>query len=264
MASRLVAVILTKNEARHIAACIQSVSWCDGVLLSDSYSSDGTPEIAQQLGAEVVQRPFTSFADQRNSALSDARARGAEWVFFIDADERATPALAEEIRRAIQESRAGWWVPRYNYIMGHRMRGGGWYPDPQLRLLRVDRARYDPARPVHETVILEGEAGTLKEHLIHYNYDSLAQFLAKQNRYLTLEARMLHEQGVRPRPRNYLSMPLREFWRRYVSLQGYRDGPLGLLLCSLMGWYKFKAYRELARLCRTGSISPDKAGASAA
>mgnify|MGYP005850624041 CR=1 FL=1 len=260
----LVAVILTKNEARHIAACIQSVAWCDGVLLSDSYSSDGTPEIARQLGAEVVQRPFTNFADQRNLALADARARGAEWVFFIDADERAMPALAEEMRQAVQQSLAGWWVPRYNYIIGHRMRGGGWYPDAQLRLLRADRARYDPARPVHETVILEGDAGLLKEHLIHYNYDSLAQFRAKQNRYLTFEARMLYEQGVRPRPVSYLSMPLREFWRRYVSLQGYRDGALGLLLCGLMGWYKFKAYRELVRLCRAQEGSPDTAGASAA
>jgi len=244
---KLMAVILTKNEARHIAECIQSVAWTDGVLLSDSYSDDGTVEIAHELGASVVQHPFVNFAQQRNTAMADARAMNAEWIFFIDADERATPALAEEIRRVASEgTAAGWWVPRYNYIMGHRMHGGGWYPDHQLRLLRADRARYDPTREVHETVILDGEAGYLREHLIHYNYDTLAHFRTKQARYLDFEAKILHDQGIHPRPWSYFSMPLREFWRRYVLLQGYRDGWVGLLLCGLMGWYTFRAYLRLA------------------
>lgn len=249
----LMAVILTRNEARHIAECIESVAWADRVLLSDSFSDDGTVEIARRAGAEVVQSPFVNFAEQRNEALAEARARGAKWVFFIDADERATPALGEEMRQVTQRSEVvGWWVPRYNYIMGHRMRGGGWYPDPQLRLLRPDRARYDPARQVHEIVILDGEAGTLREHMIHYNYDSLAQFRVKQGRYLVFEARILHERGIRPKPWSPLTMPLREFWRRYVRLGGYRDGWVGLLLCGLMGWYIHQTYRLLRQIGNTG------------
>ena len=247
--TRLLAVILTRNEVRHIGDCIESVAWADGVLLSDSFSDDGTVEIAQLRGAEVVQSPFVNFAVQRNQALAEARARGADWVFFIDADERATPALAAEMRQAIQRSDVvGWWVPRYNYIMGHRMRGGGWYPDPQLRLLRPDRAHYDPERQVHEIVTLDGAAGTLREHMIHYNYDSLAQFRLKQGRYLQFEARILHERGIRPKPWSPYSMPLREFWRRYIRLGGYRDGLVGLLLCGLMGWYTHQTYRQLARM----------------
>jgi glycosyltransferase involved in cell wall biosynthesis len=249
----LIAVILTKNEARHIAECIQSIGWADEVLLSDSFSEDGTVAIARRLGADVVQSPFVNFAEQRNLSLAEAKARGAEWVFFIDADERATPQLGVEVRQVIQRSDVvGWWVPRYNYIMGHRMHGGGWYPDPQLRLMRPDRARYDPARQVHETVLLDGSEATLREHLIHYNYDSLAQFRAKQSRYLLFEARILRDRGVRPRRRTFVAMPLREFWRRYVVLGGYRDGWVGLLLCGLMGWYTLRAYRELARLWREG------------
>jgi glycosyltransferase involved in cell wall biosynthesis len=246
---QLLAVILTKNEARHIRECIQSVAWADGVLISDSYSDDGTVEIAHQMGATVTQHPFTGFAEQRNIALADAQDLDAEWVFFIDADERATLELASEIGRVIQDEHVvGWWIPRYNYIMGHKMLGGGWYPDHQLRLLRVDRARYDPTRQVHEVVILDGQAGYLQEHFIHYNYDSLAQFRAKQNRYREIEAQMLYDQGIVPRPWTYLSMPLREFWRRYMVLKGSRDGWVGLLLCGLMGWYTLRTYLRLAHL----------------
>jgi glycosyltransferase involved in cell wall biosynthesis len=251
---KLIAVILTKNEARHIGECIQSVTWADDVLISDSYSNDGTVEIAHQMGATVIQHPFANFAEQRNTALCDGQAMGAEWVFFIDADERATPELGAEMAHAIRDrTTAGWWVPRYNYIMGHKMRGGGWYPDHQLRLLHVDHAHYDPSREVHEIVDLDGEAGYLQEHLIHYNYDSLAHFRTKQSRYLEFEARILYDQGVCPRPWTYLSMPLREFWRRYVVLKGYHDGWVGLLLCGLMAWYTFRTYLRLASLGRQES-----------
>jgi glycosyltransferase involved in cell wall biosynthesis len=246
---KLIAVILTKNEERHIRECIQSVDWANEVLISDSYSDDDTVVIAHQLGATVVQHPFVNFAVQRNMALADAKTLGAEWVFFIDADERATPELATEIDHAIQaRTAAGWWVPRYNYILGHKMRGGGWYPDYQLRLLQVDHARYDPTREVHETATLSGEAKYLQEHLIHYNYDTLAHFRAKQDRYQEFEARILYDQGIHPRPWTYLSMPLREFWRRYIKLKGYCDGWIGLLLCGFMGWYTFRTYVRLSQL----------------
>lgn len=248
---KLIAVILTKNEGRHIRECIQSVDWTDTVLVSDSYSDDGTVEIATQLGASVIQSPFVNFAQQRNMALADAQTMGAHWVFFIDADERATPELAAEVEQAKRrENVAGWWVPRYNYIMGHKMLGGGWYPDHQLRLLRTGCAHYDPARGVHEVVVLDGEAAYLKQHLIHYNYDSLAHFRAKQARYQALETRVLYDRGVRPRPWTCFSMPAREFWRRYVTLKGYRDGRVGLLLCGLMSWYTFRTYVRLGNLVR--------------
>jgi glycosyltransferase involved in cell wall biosynthesis len=254
---KVLAVILTKNEERHIRECIQSVIWTDAVLVSDSYSEDGTVEYAREAGASVVQHPFVNFAEQRNLALADATAMGADWVLFIDADERATQELAAEISRVIRDgTTVGWWVPRYNYIMGHKMRGGGWYPDHQLRLLQVGHANYDPSRGVHETAILDGEAGYLREHLIHYNYDTLAHFRAKQERYLELEAKILHDQNVYPRPWTYLSIPLREFWRRFMTLKGRQDGWLGLLLCSLMGWYTFRAYLRLGRLWRQADRPP--------
>lgn len=248
---KIIAVILAKNEADHIAACIDSVQWADAVMLADSHSDDGTVETAAQKGALIYQHDFVNFSVNRNLALKDAQAEGADWVFFIDADERATPELAAEVRQ-VTETRpeAGWWIPRYNVMWGHTLRGGGWYPDAQLRLLKVDRASYDPTREVHEIVQLQGNAGTLKAHFIHYNYDSLAHFYAKQSRYLEFEAQILHKQGIRAKPWTYLTMPLREFYRRYVRLQGYKDGVVGLQLCGLMAWYMLQTYLRLRRLYR--------------
>jgi len=237
-------VILTLNEARHIRACIRAARQvAKNIIISDSFSEDGTPDLAREEGASVLERTFDNYANQRNSALDVVT---TPWVFFVDADERVTPELAAEVLRVIRdEDRAGWWVPRYNYIVNRRIRGGGWYPDYQLRLLRTDRARYDPAREVHEVVRLQGEAGYLREHLIHYNYESWAQFHMKQRRYAMLEARVLRKQGVRPRPYTYLTMPLREFWRRFVTLRGYRDGYYGAKLAALLAWYTFVTYWTL-------------------
>ncbi|MCL4301881.1 MAG: glycosyltransferase family 2 protein [Anaerolineae bacterium] len=247
--TKIIAAILTKNEARHIGDCIKSVQWADAVILEDSFSDDGTVEIAKDLGVQVFQNEFVNFAVARDTALKNAQALQGEWILFIDADERVTPELAEEIRRVTQDSRAvGWWAPRYNIMWGHTMRGGGWYPDYQLRLMRIDAARYDPERQVHEIVLLDGQADYLKEHLIHYNYDSLTQFKFKQDRYIDFEAKILKKKGIRAKPWTYLTMPLREFRRRYISLGGYQDGWVGLQVCSLMSWYMFITYLRLRKL----------------
>lgn len=248
MTGHLAAVVLTRNEERHIGDCLDSLAWADERLVFDDFSTDRTVEIARRHGARVVQRALDNFAAQRNAALQVV---DTGWVLFVDADERVTPALAHEVRQVIaagEEMRAGWWIPRHNYMLGHRMRGGGWYPDYQLRLLRRGRARYDPARPVHEIVLLDGEAGYLQNALIHYNYDSVAQFQAKMMRYTRLEAHILRSQGVRARPWTYVTMPLREFWRRFVRLRGYRDHLYGLLFCGLMAWYTLVTYLRLRNL----------------
>ncbi len=246
---QITVVILTLNEAKHIRECIRAARRvADTILISDSFSTDGTPEIAREEGAIVQERAFDNYANQRNAALEQVR---TPWVFFVDADERVTPELAQEVLQAVQDpEHAGWWVPRYNYIVGRLIRGGGWYPDYQLRLLRTELARYDPTREVHEVVQLEGKAGYLKEHLIHYNYESWAQFHAKQRRYARLQARVLYKEGIKPHVYTYVTMPVREFWRRYVTLKGFRDGYYGLKLAALMGWYTFVTYRELGRLLR--------------
>jgi glycosyltransferase involved in cell wall biosynthesis len=247
--TKIIAAILTKNEVRHIGECIKSVQWADEVILEDSFSDDGTTAIARKMNAHIFKSEFINFAVARNTALANAKMLGADWVLFLDADERITPELAQEIQEVVKNNEiVGWWIPRYNIMWGHTMRGGGWYPDHQLRLMQVGAARYDSERQVHEIVVLDGEEGYLKEHMLHYNYDSLDQFKAKQDRYIDLEAKILQEKGIRAKPWTYITMPLREFYRRYIALQGYRDGWVGLQVCGLMSWYMLDTYLRLRKL----------------
>jgi hypothetical protein len=250
MTRELDAIILTKNEARHIADCIASLQFADHVLVFDSFSSDDTIEIAAQAGAEVQQHTFTHYAQQRNDAL---RASQARWVLFVDADERIPPELAAEIQQTLQNPmHAGYWIPRHNYIFGKLTRHTGWYPDYQMRLLRRDAAHYDPNRKVHELVMLsEGEAGYLKTPLIHYNYESVTQFHETQRRYVAYDAQILFDEGIRPKVYTPYLQPFRHFKWRFVDLKGYRDGLHGLRLSVLMAWYEFRKYRLLKQMRKT-------------
>lgn len=241
------AVVLARDEEANLGDCLNSVAWADRLcVLLDPRTADKTAQVAAELGAVVREHPFSDFASQRNAALELFE---AEWIFFIDADERCTPELAAEIRTAVEDAIiAGWWVPRHNYIWGRWIRHAGWYPDHQLRLLRRGRAHYDPTKEVHETVILDGAEGYLEHALVHYNYATVADFRRRQDYYAHYEARVLVREGVRPRPHSLLLQPMREFVRRYVTLEGYRDGLHGLLLCSLMAYYTFVAAWRARRL----------------
>nr|MBC8444692.1 glycosyltransferase family 2 protein [Chloroflexota bacterium] len=238
----LAAIVLSKNEAHNIGPCVESLAWCDKVVVFDSFSSDETVILAQAAGARVIQHPFIDFAQQRNAALDAVE---SEWVLFVDADERGTPELGREIREVIErEDVNGWWVPRHNYVFGRLTRGAGYYPDYQMRLLRAGSGRYE--RPASEIVVLEGEDGHLAEPLIHYNYETVAMFHAKQRAREAFEATTLHRQGARLRLRTFVLQPVREFWRRYVMLDGYQDGWHGLRLCLLLAY--FFGWRNYVRL----------------
>lgn len=241
--AQLVAVILTKNEARHIDECVASLrDWVDAVVVWDSESTDETRALAQAVGATVVVHPFTNFAAQRQAALN---ALDAAWILFIDADERATPAFAQEVRRLVSRTSqpdvdglpVGYWLPRRNFIVGHETRYGGYFPDYQLRLLWRNGACMDLAREVHEVVVLNGTEGHIHQPIVHYNYESWSQFHQKQRFYARYEARILAARGIHPRLHNFVLQPLREFRRRFITLAGWRDGSHGLRLALLLAWY---------------------------
>ena len=209
--------------------------WVDAVVVWDSGISDATVLAAGEAGALVVRRPFDNFAAQRQAVLDTVDAR---WILFVDADERATPGMADEVRRLIEDDTInGYWIPRRNFIVGYEMTAGGYFPDYQLRLLRRDASAYVAEREVHEIVDVGGAEGHLTNPLIHYNYATWTQFFEKQRFYARYEARILAARGIRPRPHNFVLQPLREFRRRFVTLQGWRDGRQGLRLALLLAWY---------------------------
>jgi glycosyltransferase involved in cell wall biosynthesis len=248
MSVELAAVILTYNEAENVTACIDSLRWTDRIVVFDSFSQDETVARAHAAGAEVIQHAFEDYARQREAAL---QAVDAEWILFVDADERSSEEQTAEIRTLIRSGEHnGYWIPRHNYIFGKLTRHTGWYPDYQLRLLRRSKAHYNMERQVHELVNLEGEPGYLKTPFIHYNYTSFAQFRVKQRRYVQYDARMLQQQGIQPKPHKFITQPVRQFIWRFVTLEGYRDGWHGLRLSLLMAWYEFQKYVHLRRLER--------------
>jgi (heptosyl)LPS beta-1,4-glucosyltransferase len=245
------AVVIARNSEVHITACLESLAWADERLVLDSGSTDATVALARQAGARVEHRDWVSFPDQRNAAMEIAT---GDWVFFVDTDERATPELAAEIRLLVDQAASAspvmYWAPRHNIIFGKVILHTGWYPDFQPRLFRRGFASFDPARVVHELPVLEGGAGHLKSPLIHFNYKSVPEFLAKQMRYADLDVQRLREEGVRPRFWAPLLQPLRQFRWRYFGLKGYLDGGHGLLLSLLMAYYDFQVYWRLRGVLR--------------
>jgi glycosyltransferase involved in cell wall biosynthesis len=250
------AVVIARDEADLIDGCLSSVAWADErVVVLDTATTDATGALAVAAGARVVERAWHGFPHQRNNALQLAR---SDWVLFVDGDERVPPSLAREIRERLAQAGgvAGFWIPRRNVIAGQWVRHAGWWPDRQLRLLRRTSARYDEGAVVHEVATLDGPTDTLNEPLLHLNYDTLAEFRAKQVQFAMLEARTLWERGQRARPRNLILQPIREFRRRTVELGGFRQGILGVRLGLEMARATFLTYRELLALTRSTGAGP--------
>jgi len=243
----LAAIVPTLNEEGNILACLTSLAWADRRVVFDCYSSDRTVELARSAGAEVLQHPFENYAQFHNAAMEQV---DADWILFVDADERATPELAAEIQSVIGRNpeEVLWWIPRYNYIFGRLTKGAGWYPDYQARLLREGCVHWE--RPVHEIAVAKGPEGRLQNPLIHYNYDDLADFRARQERYNRYDAQILFEEGVQPHIYTPYTQFVRQFWWRFVTLRGLEEGIHGLRLSLLMAYYELKKYHRLADLWR--------------
>lgn len=248
---RISAAVITRNEAHRVARCLESVGFADEIVVVDSESTDGTADVCRKFTDKVFVRPFDTFSAQKNAALEHAT---GEWVVPIDADEVVSPELAREICETIERDppEAGFLVYRENYFCGHPIRYV-WSNDRQVRLLRRGRIRY--VRPVHEDVLVDGTLGVLRHRLLHFNSATVAEYVAKHERYATLEARTKYERGDRFSVVKLGLSPLRVFWLRYVRIGGYRDGRMGLLLSLLFAWFVFRVHLKLRALQR----GPDRA-----
>ena len=224
---KLSAIIITKNEAANIAACLESVAFCDERIVVDCGSGDDTVRIAAAAGATVATHEFAGFGAQKNFAL--ALARGA-WVLSIDADERVSQPLAAEIVKAVAGGSANAYeVARLSTFLGRPMHHSGWFPDFVLRLFRRDKGRFTDDR-VHERVVCEGPVGRLTGLIHHHPVRRLEDALARVDSYSTLGAEKLAASGRRVSFASGLTHGLWSFLRAYIFRLGFLDGPEGFLL----------------------------------
>jgi len=241
-------IVITRDEARHIGDCLDSVAFADEIVVLDSGSTDATCDIARARGARVhASDGWPGFGPQKNRALDLAT---GDWVLSLDADERVPAGLAEEIRATIQApAHDAYRIARLSEFQGRPMRHSGWWPDHVLRLWRRGKARFTDAA-VHEKVIPEGEPGVLRHHLLHYPYENIEALLAKMNRYSTDAARMMHARGKRATPLSAFGHGLWTFVRIYLLRRGFLDGRQGLIVACAGAAGSFFRYAKLMALQR--------------
>ncbi|MDH4029040.1 MAG: glycosyltransferase family 2 protein [Nitrospirota bacterium] len=237
-------VIVTKNEEHNIGDALKSVSDAQEIIVIDSFSTDRTVGICRKYTDKVFQQEWQGFARQKQSAVD--RANGT-WVMILDADERVTPELKAEISAVIANTALnGFFVPRENYFSGRRIRHGGWWPDHTLRLFRKDKGRLEH-REVHEKVVIDGQAGYLKNPLKHYTYNSVQDFIERNDRYSDLAAREILKKSGRAGLLSLTLKPLATFIKMYILKLGLLDGTKGLMLALLYTRYTFLKYAKTRR-----------------
>lgn len=242
MKQKITVIILTKNEEKNLPFCLKSIrQLADEIIIVDDKSSDKTINIAEKAKAKILRRDLDDFASQRNFALSKVK---TPWVLLIDADERVTPQLAEEIKMAVKSKKFnGYRFPRKNVIFGKWVKYSGWYPDWQLHLFKTKKGKF--IEKVHEQVKIEGRVGELKNALLHNNYQSISQYLTKIIPYTTLEAENLIDSGYKFDWHDLLKKPLGEFLRRFFAEEGYNDGVHGLALSLLQAFAELIVYLKI-------------------
>lgn len=243
-------VVIAKNEESRIADCLESVKWADEIVVLDDMSEDGTVEIARRYTDKVYQRKMDIEGRHRNYAYSLAK---NEWVLSLDADERVSPELKGEIKRAVSEGTQYnvFAIPLRNYIGNYWVQRGGWYPAYKDRLFRRGHFRYEEVG-VHPRVIYDGKCGRLKGDIIHYSYENFHELIESLNSQTSKEAKKWFDDERKMSLFKALWRTMDRFVRQYLGKEGHKDGVIGLVLAVFSGFYQFLSYikyRELKKQC---------------
>lgn len=237
---KISAVISAYNEEKKIKRCLESLKWVDEIIFVDNSSVDSTVQIAKNYTDKIIaQKNDPGNIDiQKNTGIEKA---SGDWILLVDADEEVSMELADEIRQLnfgeIEEQINSFYIPRKNIIFGKWIEHSGWYPDWQIRLFRNGKGKYNK-KHYHEMISVEGKTCYLNEHIIHYNYETVAQFLHKHLfLYAPNEADEMISRGYVFDWRGIIRMPMSEFLSRYFAREGFRDGFHGLVLAVLMAFY---------------------------
>ena len=251
--------VITLNESANLAAALESVSWADEIVVVDSESTDDTVAIARKFTDKVIVRPWPGYIAQKNFAAEQAR---HDWIVSLDADERISPPLGQEIRELLQRGpqAAGYRMPRVTFHLGRWIRSTDWYPDYQLRLYDRRRGRW-AGRYVHESVKVEGPTADLRGEILHYAYRDLGHHLQTMDRYTTLAARQMYEDGRRAGWLDLALHPPAAFLRNYVLRAGFRDGVPGLIVSAMNARYVGLKFAKLWELCSPSTSTPRAPGA---
>lgn len=240
MRPKISACIITKNEASKIKACLESLSFVDEIIVVDSKSSDDTRKIAREFGAKVVTREFSGYGEQKNKAIEEA---SYDWIFSIDADERVSQELQEEINTLDFSIADGFEIPRLTYFLGKPIMHGGywWYPGYVLRLFNKKKGKFRDIK-VHETVEVTGTVKKLQHPLHHFTYRDLNHYIQKVNSMTDWQS----DASITPwKNSNYLMMFVKaayRFLQTYIYYRGFLDGFRGFIISLTSAYYVFLVY----------------------
>ena len=226
-------VIVTYNEERNIRDALKSVREASEVIIIDAFSTDRTTDICREYTDKIYQREWQGYAIQKRTGIDLAT---NPWVFVLDSDERFTEPLRKEIGEIVISRQAynGYYVPRKNYFLGKWIRRGGWWPDYTLRLFLKDKAIMEE-RKVHEKVIVEGQTGYLRNHLEHYTYRTVSDYIRKMDTYSALSAGELKKKGKSSGFLTLFLRPIATFLKMFIIRFGFLDGLYGFILAVLYG-----------------------------
>lgn len=242
------AVVLAKNEEKHIEACLRSLAWCDERIVIDDKSEDNTREIAKKLGATVYEHSLENdFSKQRNFALEIAK---GDWVLFLDADERVSPSLLSEITSVLHQQRSfiyehvnGFFIPRRDIMWGKPLKHGEAGNTKLLRLARKTAGKWQGK--VHEIWNVKGKVGALKNPILHYPHESVETFLKEINYYTDIRSKELYAKGKKASFFSIIAYPKLKFLYNYIFLRGFLDGIPGFITAMLMSFHSFLARAKL-------------------
>jgi glycosyltransferase involved in cell wall biosynthesis len=237
------ATLITYNEEKNIAEALKSLSWVDEILVVDSGSSDATVEICRSFNSTIIHRDWTGYVDQKNFALEKAK---NDWIFSLDADERASPQLIHEIEELNRKgfSSSGYKIPRVAFFMGRWIRHGDWYPDYQLRLFDRRAGRWEGGR-VHESVRMSQNPAFLSGEIFHYTYRNISEYLVRLETYSNLAALDYRQKGKRATFPGLICNPFAVFLKSYLLKRGFLDGAPGLVVAAMGAASVFFKYSKL-------------------
>jgi len=240
---KISACVIAYNEERKIRRCLDSLTWCDEIIVVDSYSTDRTVAICREYTDQVTQHEWLGYVGQRNMVRKLSH---FPWILFLDSDEEVSPALRDEILAEFENGHGetlGYEFPRQVYYLGRWVRHGEWYPDLKLRLFKKAFGRTEGEEP-HDHVVVHGPVKRLKNPIWHYTYDDIADQITTLNRFSTITAQQKHMNGIRHPLFHMLTRPALRFLRGYILRLGFLDGTRGFSIASAAAYGAFLKYAK--------------------